>query len=49
MNSNDVLAHISRHKMNQQLRFGEVAVLELLMVTNGLDLDYGDIKGTFPK
>ena len=38
------MAHISRYKKNQRLKFGEVAVLELLKVTNGLDLDYGTQK-----
>ena len=36
--------HISRYKRNQRLKFGEVAILELLKATNGLDLDYGTEK-----
>ena len=35
------MAHISRYKGNQRLKFGETAFLKLLKVTNGVDLDYG--------
>ena len=37
--SHNILAHISRSKRNQRLKFGEMSVLELLKVTNGVDLD----------